>query len=228
MPQASKKAAEGFAAFKAPTQKELTERLEAKLLHHFSVQPEEATNENLYNALVLVLRDLMRERRVAYISETHKENAKQVYYLCMEFLMGRSLKNTLYNLNMTGAAEKVMRQWGVKLDTLYELEPDAGLGNGGLGRLAACFLDGLATQSMPAIGYSLLYEYGIFRQKLVDGWQTELPDSGCPAAKAGCCRVRSWRKKCISAARSTSGGITRVTTTLNAKMRPKSSPSPTT
>ena len=122
MPQASKKAAEGFAAFKAPTQKELTERLEAKLLHHFSVQPEEATNENLYNALVLVLRDLMRERRVAYISETHKENAKQVYYLCMEFLMGRSLKNTLYNLNMTGAAEKVMRQWGVKLDTLYELE----------------------------------------------------------------------------------------------------------
>ena len=100
MPQASKKAAEGFAAFKAPTQKELTERLEAKLLHHFSVQPEEATNENLYNALVLVLRDLMRERRVAYISETHKENAKQVYYLCMEFLMGRSLKNTLYNLNI--------------------------------------------------------------------------------------------------------------------------------
>lgn len=184
MPQASKKAAEGFAAFKAPTQKELTERLEAKLLHHFSVQPEEATNENLYNALVLVLRDLMRERRVAYISETHKENAKQVYYLCMEFLMGRSLKNTLYNLNMTGAAEKVMRQWGVKLDTLYELEPDAGLGNGGLGRLAACFLDGLATQSMPAIGYSLLYEYGIFRQKLVDGWQTELPDFWLPGGES--------------------------------------------
>ncbi len=171
-------------AFTAPTQQELKQQIEARLLHHFSVQPEEATNENLYNALVLVLRDWMRTRRVTYISQAGQEQAKQVYYLCMEFLMGRSLKNTLYNLNLTDMAGKVLGEWGVKLENLYELEPDAGLGNGGLGRLAACFLDGLATQGIPAIGYSLLYEYGIFRQKLVDGWQTELPDYWLPGGES--------------------------------------------
>ena len=98
--------------------------------------------------------------------------------------MGRSLKNTLYNLNLTEEAERVLSSYGVKLDALYELEPDAGLGNGGLGRLAACFLDGLATEGIPAMGYSLLYEYGIFRQKLVDGWQTELPDCWLPGGES--------------------------------------------
>ena len=151
------------------TEQGLADRLTSKLLHNFSVQPEGATNENFYNALVLVLRDLMRSRRVEYIEKTHKQNARQVYYLCMEFLMGRSLKNTLYNLNLTEEARHVLAKYDVKLDSLFELEPDAGLGNGGLGRLAACFLDGLATESIPAVGYSLLYEYGIFRQKLVDG-----------------------------------------------------------
>ncbi len=162
----------------------LKKQLNEKLLHQFSVQPKEATNEHLYNALVLVLRDRMRVNRVDYIRRTHQQNGKQVYYLSMEFLMGRSLKNTLYNLNLTKDAEAVLKELGVKLETLYELEPDAGLGNGGLGRLAACFLDGLATQSMPAIGYSLLYEYGIFRQKLVDGWQTELPDFWLPGGES--------------------------------------------
>ncbi|MGN0172555.1 MAG: glycogen/starch/alpha-glucan phosphorylase [Acutalibacteraceae bacterium] len=167
----------------APKKLSLGEELTAKLLHNFSVQPEDATDENWYNALALVLRDRMRARRVEYISKAHEQNAKQVYYLCMEFLMGRSLKNTLYNMNLTAEAEKELKKYGVKLDALYELEPDAGLGNGGLGRLAACFLDGLATASMPAIGYSLLYEYGIFRQKLVDGWQTEAPDFWLPGGE---------------------------------------------
>ncbi len=166
------------------TKKDLREALQTKLLHNFSVQPENATNEHFYNALVLVLRDTMRESRVGYISKAHKQDAKQVYYLCMEFLMGRSLKNTLYNLNLTDDAAAVLREYGVKLDALFELEPDAGLGNGGLGRLAACFLDGLATNAMPAIGYSLLYEYGIFRQKLVDGWQTEMPDFWLPGGES--------------------------------------------
>ncbi len=155
-----------------------------KLLHNFSVQPENATNENFYNALVLVLRDLTRARRVAFIGEVHKQQSKQVYYLCMEFLMGRSLKNTLYNMNLTEQARAVLEEYQVKLDALFELEPDAGLGNGGLGRLAACFLDGLATEAIPAVGYSLLYEYGIFRQKLVDGWQTELPDFWLPGGES--------------------------------------------
>ncbi len=158
--------------------------LTTKLLHNFSVQPENATNENFYNALVLVLRDLTRERRVDFIGRAHEQQSKQVYYLCMEFLMGRSLKNTLYNLNLTEQARTVLDGFHVKLDSLFELEPDAGLGNGGLGRLAACFLDGLATASIPAVGYSLLYEYGIFRQKLVDGWQTELPDFWLPGGES--------------------------------------------
>ncbi len=166
------------------TKKELRDALNTKLLHNFSVQPENATDEHFYNALVLVLRDVMRESRIRYVSETHKQDAKQVYYLCMEFLMGRSLKNTLYNLNLTENAAAVLKEYHVKLDALYELEPDAGLGNGGLGRLAACFLDGLATNSIPAIGYSLLYEYGIFRQKLVDGWQTEMPDFWLPGGES--------------------------------------------
>ena len=144
----------------------LREELESTLLHQFSVQPSEATDENFYQALALVLRARMREQRVAYMGDTKKQQSKQVYYLCMEFLMGRSLKNTLENMNLTEEAARVLASYGIKLDNLYELEPDAGLGNGGLGRLAACFLDGLATASIPAIGYSLLYEYGIFRQVL--------------------------------------------------------------
>ena len=162
----------------------LAELLEAKLLHNFSVQPADATDEHFYNALVLALRDKLRTARVNYIHDTHQQQAKQVYYLCMEFLMGRSLKNTLYNLNLTEEAREALAKYGVKLDSLYELESDAGLGNGGLGRLAACFLDSLATERIPAIGYSLLYENGIFRQKLVDGWQTELPDMWLPGGRS--------------------------------------------
>ena len=162
----------------------LRRQLHEKLLHNFSVQPKDATNEHLYNALVLVLRDRLRTRRVEYIGRAHRQNVKQVYYMSMEFLLGRSLKNTLYNLDLTDEAAEVLGELGVSLDTLYELEPDAGLGNGGLGRLAACFMDGLATASMPAVGYSLLYEYGIFRQKLVDGWQTELPDFWLPGGES--------------------------------------------
>ena len=161
----------------------LRKELREKLMTAFSVTPEQATNEHFYQALALVLRDRMRSSRIQYISKAHKQQSKQVYYLCMEFLMGRSLKNTLFNLNLTETARAILSEYKVKLDSLYELEPDAGLGNGGLGRLAACFLDGLATSSIPAIGYSLLYECGIFRQKLVDGWQTELPDFWLPGGQ---------------------------------------------
>ena len=183
---AAKKAAstEKKPAAKKPTKRALLKsQLEEKLLQQFSVQPREATDAHLYNALALVLRDRMRRERVNYIHQAHKQDAKQVYYMSMEFLMGRSLKNTLYNLNLTEDAAAVLKEYGVKLDNLFELEPDAGLGNGGLGRLAACFLDGLATNGIPAIGYSLLYEYGIFRQKLVDGWQTEMPDFWLPGGE---------------------------------------------
>lgn len=164
---------------------EIRELIVAKLSHNFGVTPAEATDEHYYKAVVLILRDLMTEGRKEFIDQAEKENRKQVYYLCMEFLMGRSLRNNLYNLGLEDAVSSALSSMGLKLENIYNQEPDAGLGNGGLGRLAACFLDGLATQKYPAMGYSLRYEYGIFRQKLVDGWQTELPDFWQPTAAAG-------------------------------------------
>lgn len=164
----------------ALSKKKAKELLSAKLSHFMGVSPEEATDEQYYKAIALILRDMMSEGRAEFSEEADKAGTKKIYYLCMEFLMGRSLKNNLYNLNLTDVFESVLADYGVKLESLYACEPDAGLGNGGLGRLAACYLDGLATQGYPARGYSILYEAGIFKQKLVDGWQTELPDFWLP------------------------------------------------
>ena len=162
------------------TARYLAEQIEKKLSHNFGVSPEHASDEFFYKASVLVLLDIMRERRTAFKKHAEDSEAKSVYYLSMEFLMGRSLKNNLFNLELEETMGKALDSFGVKLDALYELEPDAGLGNGGLGRLAACFLDGLSTGGYPAMGYCIKYDYGIFRQKLVDGWQTELPDFWLP------------------------------------------------
>lgn len=164
----------------ALSKKKAKELLSAKLSHFMGVSPEEATDEQYYKAIALILRDMMSQGRAEFSEEADKAGTKKIYYLCMEFLMGRSLKNNLYNLNLTDVFESVLSDYGVKLESLYACEPDAGLGNGGLGRLAACYLDGLATQGYPARGYSILYEAGIFKQKLVDGWQTELPDFWLP------------------------------------------------
>ena len=149
----------------------------------FGVSLENATDEQCYKAVALCVRDQMEQGRGEFMRAAEKTNTKQVYYLCMEFLLGRSLKNCLFNLGIEEDYREALSGLGLKLDVLYEQEPDAGLGNGGLGRLAACFLDALATLGIPATGYSLCYEYGIFRQKLVDGWQTELPDFWLPGGK---------------------------------------------
>lgn len=162
------------------TKDEAKNLISAKLSHNFGITPDAADDASVYKAAVLVVRDIMRKRRKEVTDAATKQGAKHVYYLCMEFLMGRSLKNTLFNLGLTDAFKEALSDWGIKLDKIYDQEPDAGLGNGGLGRLAACFLDGLATGGYPATGYSIRYEYGIFRQKLVDGWQTELPDFWLP------------------------------------------------
>ena len=167
----------------ALSKKKAKELLTAKLSHFMGVTPEEATDEQYYKAIALIVRDMMSEGRAAFSEEAAKAGTKKIYYLCMEFLMGRSLKNNLYNLNLTEVFDSVLADYGVKLESLYDCEPDAGLGNGGLGRLAACYLDGLATQGYPARGYSILYEAGIFKQKLVDGWQTELPDFWLPGGE---------------------------------------------
>lgn len=165
------------------SKKKAKELLSAKLSHFMGVSPAEATNEQYYKAIALIVRDMMSAGRAEFTETAAKAGTKRVYYLCMEFLMGRSLKNNLYNLNLTETFESVLSDYGVKLETLYDCEPDAGLGNGGLGRLAACYLDGLATQGYPARGYSILYEAGIFKQRIVDGWQTELPDFWLPGGE---------------------------------------------
>ena len=162
------------------TIKEIETLIGDKLKHNFGVSPDQASDELFYKATVLAVLDIMRERRAGFKDEIGEKESKIVYYLSMEFLMGRSLKNNLYNLGVSEIFEKALKKYGVKLDNLYELEPDAGLGNGGLGRLAACFLDGLTSSGYPAMGYCIKYEFGIFRQKFVDGWQTEMPDFWLP------------------------------------------------
>ncbi len=158
----------------------LSAMIERKLSHNFGVTPDQASDELFYKACVLCLLEIMNDRRAEFKKSTDEEEAKTVYYMSMEFLMGRSLKNTLFNLDLTETMSKALAKFKVKLDKLYDFEPDAGLGNGGLGRLAACYLDALSTGGYPAMGYCIRYELGIFRQKLVDGWQTEMPDFWLP------------------------------------------------
>ncbi len=159
---------------------QLRSLIELKLQNEFSVTPDEASDELFYKALALVVREALTDKSRRFTADADSRGAKRVYYLCMEFLLGRSLKNNLSNLGIEQIASEVLSQMGVDLENLYELEPDAGLGNGGLGRLAACFLDSLASLDYPATGYSILYEYGIFKQRIIDGWQTELPDNWLP------------------------------------------------
>ena len=158
----------------------VTQMITEKLSHNFGIAPNDASDEYIYKALALAIRDIIQAQRKEFHDDILRTEGKQVYYLCMEFLMGRSLKNSLYNLGIEDVVSQAVEKLGVKLEKIYDMEPDAGLGNGGLGRLAACFLDGLATQNYAATGYSLLYEFGIFRQRIVEGWQTELPDAWLP------------------------------------------------
>ena len=159
------------------------ELIAGKLARYFGVTPAEARKDQLYKAVVMSVRDIMLEKRHQCHTIIKKKKAKRVYYLCMEFLMGRSLKNSVYNLGITDAFEDALKEYNASLGELYELEPDAGLGNGGLGRLAACFMDALATGDYPAMGFSIRYDYGLFKQKIVEGWQTELPDVWLPGGE---------------------------------------------
>ncbi len=157
--------------------------LEDNLSKLFGIQGSEATVEQFYKAAATTVNDMLRKRRREYNAKVRSVKAKRVYYLSMEFLMGRSLKNNLFNLGLTEAFNDVLSNYGIALEDLYDKEPDAGLGNGGLGRLGACYLDALASQGYPATGFSLRYEYGLFKQKIVDGYQTELPDVWLPGGE---------------------------------------------
>ena len=166
------------------TEKDVAGLIKTKLSKYFGVSPKEANKDQIYKAVVMCVKDILLEKRSAFNKKYRTQNGKRVYYLCMEFLLGQSLKNNTYNLSVQDVFNAVLKKdYNLDLEALYEMEPDAGLGNGGLGRLAACFMDALASQNYPAMGYSIRYEYGLFKQKLVDGWQMELPDIWLPGGE---------------------------------------------
>ena len=165
------------------TKREFEKLLKDKLMSECNVTLDMASADQIYRCLAMITRQIMSDRQKQFQSKILGEGKKQVYYLCMEFLMGRSLRTSLFNLGLNEVAEQVLADADIKIDTIYEQEPDAGLGNGGLGRLAACYLDGMATDCIPGTGYSILYEYGIFKQKIVDGWQQETADNWLPGGQ---------------------------------------------
>ncbi len=158
--------------------------LSDKLSRHFGTSPADASAEQMYKAAAVSVRDILASKRNKYKKQVNKVGGKRVYYMCMEFLLGRSLKINLYNLGLTEAYKSALSDFGFSLEELFEMEPDAGLGNGGLGRLAACFMDSLSSLDYPATGFSICYEYGLFKQKIVDGMQVELPDIWLPGGES--------------------------------------------
>lgn len=158
------------------TEQEFKTHVTGVLSSYFGVKPEDASKAQIYRATCMVVRDLLTNKRVDFKKVCHEKNAKQVYYMSMEFLLGRSLRNHLFNMGITEQVTKAVESFGVSMDEIYNFEPDAGLGNGGLGRLAAAYMDSLTSCGYPASGFSILYDYGIFKQRIVDGWQLEQPD----------------------------------------------------
>ena len=159
------------------TKKELEQQIIGKLRRNFGREVEEATSVHMFRACALVLRDIMSARELATQSRIRDSHARQVHYLSLEFLMGRSLEKNAYNLGVLPQLKEAIEDLGFSAPDLFEVEPDAGLGNGGLGRLAACYLEAMTTLEIPATGYSICYELGLFKQKIVDGQQVELPDN---------------------------------------------------
>ncbi|MEG1720710.1 MAG: glycogen/starch/alpha-glucan family phosphorylase, partial [Pseudoflavonifractor sp.] len=159
------------------TKKELTESIVGKLRRNFGRDVDEATPTHMFKACALVLRDIMSTRRMDTEDKIEAAGAREVHYLSLEFLMGRSLMKNAYNLGVLDQLTAAVQGLGFEPRDLFETEPDAGLGNGGLGRLAACYLDSMTTLEIPATGYSICYELGIFKQKIVDGQQVELADN---------------------------------------------------
>jgi len=156
---------------------ELDARIVSALRHRVGKTERAAKPHDWYNATVLALRDDIIDNWFTSTARAHEAGAKRVYYLSLEFLIGRLLRDALSNLGCTRAMEQALREHGFDLAALEELEPDAALGNGGLGRLAACFMESLASLDIPAFGYGIRYINGMFRQRIDDGWQVELPET---------------------------------------------------
>jgi starch phosphorylase len=147
------------------------------LIFDRAIDPKVASDRERFEAFSHAVRDILAQRWVKTKTTYEQQNAKRIYYLSMEFLLGRSLNNNITNLLLDPMVQEFIKEKGIDWPELIEEEPDAGLGNGGLGRLAACFLDSMATMQLPATGYGLRYEYGMFRQSFVNGWQQENPDN---------------------------------------------------
>ena len=156
---------------------QLTEMIVGKLLRNFGRTVDEATPNHRFKACARVLRDIMSGHQIETSNHVWEAQGRQVHYLSLEFLMGRSLEKNAYNLGLLDTLTQVLEDLGFSAADLFETEPDAGLGNGGLGRLAACYLDSMTTLEIPATGYSICYELGIFKQKIIDGKQVELADN---------------------------------------------------
>ena len=166
------------------TKTRLKELIESNAHKTYGVSASELSTYQLYKIVATIVRDLLLEKRHVFNHEHKARQRKRIHYLSMEFLMGRSLKNNLFNMKLDGLFTDVLKKhYKVDIADLYECEPDAGLGNGGLGRLAACYLDCLAKEDYPVMGHSLRFEYGFFQQKIVNGWQTELPDNWLPGGQ---------------------------------------------
>lgn len=153
------------------------ELIQQETMHSFGCDLSEATEIQVYKALCKVTRHMLAEKRHEFKRSYTGSNRKHVYYMSMEFLVGTSLRNNLYNLGVEEEFTQALKEAGFDIQRLYDLDPDAGLGNGGLGRLASCYMDSLTGLEYPATGFSIRYEFGIFRQKIVDGWQMEFPDN---------------------------------------------------
>ena len=156
---------------------ELLEKLNETSTRLFSLSLKETTEKQAYKVVCTYLREHLAKKRKAFKDSCSKQQRKEVYYMSMEFLVGTSLRNNLCNIGMEEDFKKVLKSQGFNLEALYELDPDAGLGNGGLGRLASCYMDSLTGLEYPATGFSIRYEFGIFKQKIIDGWQMEFPDN---------------------------------------------------
>ena len=159
------------------TKAQLTELIIGKLNRNFGRTVEDATSQHMFKACALVLRDIMSRHQMQTSNKVWEGQQRQVHYLSLEFLMGRSLEKNAYNLGLLDTLSEALEDMGFAAGDLFESEPDAGLGNGGLGRLAACYLDSMTTLEIPATGYSICYELGIFKQKIIDGKQVELADN---------------------------------------------------
>ena len=163
------------------SREEVRSAIEDKLCAQFSISSDEATDEQIFQAAAIVIRELM-SRLLAV--EDPRKGEKEVHYMSMEFLMGRSLMKNAYNLGISDAIVGALEDMGRSAADIFEEEPDAGLGNGGLGRLAACYMDSMATEGLQATGYSICYELGIFKQRFKDGKQTEVADNWRTAAES--------------------------------------------